>query len=115
MAMMKEAASISALPSGERPGNNLLRLLRSSDYALIAPHLRPAELQANEVLYNPGDNIETVYFPGGGPRRRARCRNDHDRAGRRGRRDRQLGAASGLLPDHGPLWRPVRAAQRQLS
>jgi CRP-like cAMP-binding protein len=65
MAMMKEAASISALSSGERPGNNLLRLLRSSDYALIAPHLKPAELQANEVLYNPGDNIETVYFPCG--------------------------------------------------
>jgi Crp-like helix-turn-helix domain len=62
---MNSKDTTSPPPAEERPGNNLLRLLRSRDYALIAPHLRPMQIETNEVLYNPGDNVETVYFPCG--------------------------------------------------
>src|SRR6185369_9062009 len=49
----------------EKPFNNLLRTLRDQDYALIAPHLVAAQQAANELLYNPGDNVDMVYFPCG--------------------------------------------------
>ena len=42
----------------EKPFNNLLRTLREQDYALIAPHLVEADQEANELLYNPGDNVD---------------------------------------------------------
>jgi DNA-binding transcriptional regulator YhcF (GntR family) len=48
-----------------RPYNNLLRALRRADYALIAPHLIAGEATVNDVIYNPGDNVELVYFPCG--------------------------------------------------
>lgn len=48
-----------------RPCNNLLRKLRDSDYALISPHFEAFEATAGELLYNPGDDVETVYFPCG--------------------------------------------------
>ena len=56
-----------ASPTGadNRPFNNLLRILQDSDYALIAPHLGGAQSGANELLYNPGDNVEVVHFPCG--------------------------------------------------
>ena len=50
---------------GDRPYNNLLRRLSHGDYALIAPHLLLQETRANTLLYNPGDNVEVVYFPCG--------------------------------------------------
>jgi CRP-like cAMP-binding protein len=46
-----------------RPRNNLLRHLSESDYALVAPYIEIVSLAANEVLYNPGDEIDTAYFP----------------------------------------------------
>jgi len=49
----------------DRPYNNLLRRLSGSDFALIAPHLAPAEAGPNDLLYNPGDDVETVHFPCG--------------------------------------------------
>jgi hypothetical protein len=49
----------------EKPFNNLLRTLRDQDYALIVPHLVEAEQAANELLYNPGDDVDLVYFPCG--------------------------------------------------
>jgi DNA-binding transcriptional regulator YhcF (GntR family) len=49
----------------QRPNNNLLRAMRESDYRLIAPHLAPAQASVNDVLYNPGDNVELVHFPCG--------------------------------------------------
>lgn len=53
-------------PNGiERPDNNLLRRLNAGDFALIAPHLVPDEAEANELLYNPGDDVDTVHFPCG--------------------------------------------------
>jgi DNA-binding transcriptional regulator YhcF (GntR family) len=48
-----------------RPFNNLLRWLSASDFALIAPHLANEEAKANDLLYNPGDNVEIVHFPCG--------------------------------------------------
>lgn len=52
-------------PRNERPLNNLLGILRETDYALIAPHLREEDAAAGDLLYNPGDNVEVVHFPCG--------------------------------------------------
>ena len=49
----------------DRPFNNLLRRLNASDYGLIARHLSQEQAAANEVLYNPGDDVQTVHFPCG--------------------------------------------------
>jgi hypothetical protein len=51
--------------AGERPVNNLLRRLNDADFALIEPHLVAADASPNELLYSPGDNVETVHFPCG--------------------------------------------------
>src|ERR1700751_623954 len=51
--------------NGERPYNNLLRRLNSADYALIASHLSLLESAANDLLYNPGDDVDVVHFPCG--------------------------------------------------
>jgi len=51
--------------SGVRPANNLLRALRDADFALIAPHLAESDSGPNDVLYNPGDNVDVVHFPCG--------------------------------------------------
>jgi hypothetical protein len=48
-----------------RPTNNLLRRLNQSDYALLAPHVAVDDATANELLYNPGDDIQVVHFPCG--------------------------------------------------
>jgi DNA-binding transcriptional regulator YhcF (GntR family) len=50
---------------GDRPFNNLLRRLNAADYALLAPHLTQADGKANDLLYSPGDDVQTVYFPCG--------------------------------------------------
>jgi CRP-like cAMP-binding protein len=39
--------------------------LRDPDYALIAPHLFAAEHSVNDVIYNPGDDVDVVHFPCG--------------------------------------------------
>jgi hypothetical protein len=49
----------------ERPYNNLLRRLNEADFALIAPHLALEESASDELLYNPGDDVDTVHFPCG--------------------------------------------------
>jgi CRP-like cAMP-binding protein len=43
--------------------NRLLASLPSDDYALLAPHLVQVELERGRLLYDPGDPVETVYFP----------------------------------------------------
>jgi hypothetical protein len=58
--MLAEAAA-----DAVRPQNNLLRALRTGDYALIAPALEFVEYPARHLLYNPGDHVGTVYFPCG--------------------------------------------------
>jgi hypothetical protein len=54
-----------AANDSDRPDNNLLRRLNAGDFGLIAPHLAPKETEANELLYNPGDDVDTVHFPCG--------------------------------------------------
>ena len=49
----------------DRPFNNLLRRLNPSDFALIAPHLAHEEAAANDLLYNPGDDVGIAHFPCG--------------------------------------------------
>jgi hypothetical protein len=49
----------------DRPFNNLLRRLNATDYALLAPDLAGNEGKAGDLLYNPGDNVQTVHFPCG--------------------------------------------------
>ncbi len=51
--------------AGERPFNNLLRRLNDADFALIEPHLVAADAAPNDLLYSPGDDVETVHFPCG--------------------------------------------------
>jgi hypothetical protein len=60
------AAQVDKTPDGAgRPFNNLLRRLSASDFALIAPHLTQEQAKADDLLYNPGDNVEIVHFPCG--------------------------------------------------
>jgi hypothetical protein len=51
--------------AGGRPFNNLLRRLNDADFALIEPHLVPADAAPSDLLYSPGDDVETVHFPCG--------------------------------------------------
>ncbi len=48
-----------------RAENNLLRILRVADHERLKPHLRAEYKQAGDLLYNPGDNVEVVWFPCG--------------------------------------------------
>src|SRR5262249_40574999 len=43
--------------------NQLLRSLPPTDLELLAPHLKDVLLGQNEVLVEPGDPFEYVYFP----------------------------------------------------
>jgi CRP-like cAMP-binding protein len=52
-------------PGAERPAINLLRALRIDDYGLLQPSLEAWEAPAQALLYDPGDNVETIYFPCG--------------------------------------------------
>lgn len=45
--------------------NNLLESLRSADFELIEPRLGTLQLDAGTTLYQPGDHVQTVYFPTG--------------------------------------------------
>src|ERR1700727_2882540 len=48
---------------GDRPNNNLLRRLSEPDFALIAPHLSVEDTANDDLLYNPGDDVDVVHFP----------------------------------------------------
>lgn len=60
-----DAPSRKPAETRDRPSNNLLRRLNEADYALIAPHLMSEEAAANDLLYNPGDDVQVVHFPCG--------------------------------------------------
>jgi hypothetical protein len=60
-----DARRSQASGSDGRPCNNLLRRLNAADYALIAPHLSQEDAGANDLLYNPGDDVDVVHFPCG--------------------------------------------------
>jgi hypothetical protein len=49
----------------DRPYNNLLRRLSRADFALVEPYLSQHDAGANDLLYNPGDDVDTVHFPCG--------------------------------------------------
>jgi hypothetical protein len=51
--------------SSNRPSNNLLRRLSEKDFALIAPHMTQQDAVSDDLLYNPGDDVDTVHFPCG--------------------------------------------------
>jgi CRP-like cAMP-binding protein len=43
--------------------NRILRSLPPADFALLAPHLSAVRLEQGRVLSEPGDFVESVYFP----------------------------------------------------
>lgn len=43
--------------------NRLLVSLPADDYGLLAPYLAPVDLERGRLLYDPGDRIDTIYFP----------------------------------------------------
>jgi hypothetical protein len=49
----------------DRPFNNLLARLSEADFGLIKPHLDPGDGNTDDLLYNPGDDVEIVHFPCG--------------------------------------------------
>jgi hypothetical protein len=51
--------------SGNRPDNNLLRRLNEADFGLLAPHFTQGDTASDELLYDPGDDVDTVHFPCG--------------------------------------------------
>lgn len=46
-------------------GSNLLSALKKADQDLLLPFLKPVSLEAGDILYEPGDNVRTAYFPCG--------------------------------------------------
>lgn len=50
-------------PSNIWSGNNLLGRLNLADRALLAPHIRMMTCDSNSILYEPGQDVQTVYFP----------------------------------------------------
>jgi CRP-like cAMP-binding protein len=45
------------------PQNRLLAALDAADLALVAPKLVPVTLEKGVLLYEPGDMVDTIYFP----------------------------------------------------
>jgi CRP-like cAMP-binding protein len=49
--------------AGRRPPNRLLAAVGEADFALVEPWLRRFSGEAGRVLFEPGDDVETTYFP----------------------------------------------------
>jgi len=47
----------------QRPANALLQHLSEDDYTAMADHLEIVHGSSDQVLYHPGDRVETAYFP----------------------------------------------------
>src|SRR4051812_31279903 len=43
--------------------NRLLRALGPRDFAVLEPHLERVNLPRGRVLFEPGDEVDTTYFP----------------------------------------------------
>ncbi|MEW9585170.1 Crp/Fnr family transcriptional regulator [Paraburkholderia sp. DGU8] len=52
------------LKEDHRNGNHLLAVLDDEEWARVAPHIRPVDLSLGQVIYEPGDRLDHVYFPG---------------------------------------------------
>ena len=50
-------------PAHPRLANRLLAALGSRDYAILEPHLELVPLSRGKVLFEPGDDVHTTYFP----------------------------------------------------
>ena len=96
---MAETKLLDRTTGGSRPYNNLLRVLREPDYALIAPHLFAAET-APTIALQPMTRSTWCLFCGPAMVSRDRRRGRHDvetvLAGASGRRHREPRAAAGL-------------------
>jgi CRP-like cAMP-binding protein len=46
-----------------RKANRLLGALSARDYAVLEPHLELVDLARGQVLFEPGDDVTTTYFP----------------------------------------------------
>jgi CRP-like cAMP-binding protein len=46
-----------------RKANRLLAALSTTDFAVLEPHLEPVELARGKVLFEPGEDVVTTYFP----------------------------------------------------
>ena len=51
------------LPAAARHANRLLRALGDREFAVLEPHLEPVALARGKVLFEPGDEVTTTYFP----------------------------------------------------
>jgi biotin operon repressor len=51
--------------AGEWKSNNLLSRLSPNDLQLLVGHLRPLRAPANSILFDQGQDVQTVYFPCG--------------------------------------------------
>lgn len=51
------------LASSSQPVNQLLTALSESEYESLAPHLETVSLRTGQILYEPYELIEFVYFP----------------------------------------------------
>lgn len=47
-----------------RQSNRLLGALSARDFAVLEPHLQAVALPRGKVLFEPGDDVVTTYFPG---------------------------------------------------
>jgi len=50
-------------PKTDFTTNRLLRVLRIEEHALVGPHIFLKRLRRNQTLFEPGDEVETTYFP----------------------------------------------------
>jgi hypothetical protein len=44
-------------------GNALLASMKAGDLALIGPHLKPVEFRRGDVVFEPGDKVDTTFSP----------------------------------------------------
>ena len=65
MEMSSAITSPRRLTSSERPDNNLLGILRPTDFELLRADMALIDMTSRQQLYSPGDHVGTVYFPCG--------------------------------------------------
>lgn len=63
-ALLLPAAQRAMMLAGAQPGNSLLAALPRQDYQRMLEDLEPVNLIHGEVLYQPGERLRHVYFPG---------------------------------------------------
>lgn len=64
---MSNTSFVAEAKAGDRAGharsNRLLAALSTRDFAVLQPHLEPVALPRGKVLFEPGDDVVTTYFP----------------------------------------------------